>query len=1001
MSPQTNYIVNKEVIVETLTLFIPYGQVTEIRALIRALGFPRSATIIGYFDDPTLAAKAIASHPQMKNADGIYFVLNPVKTALLARTANRLKDGKTGESTSDAHIIKRCWLPIDFDPVRPAGISSTNDEHRQALDRMKRVAAALTDEGWPQPIMADSGNGAHLLYHIDLPNDEDAKILIQRCLAALDVRFSDGQVKIDTSVYNAARIWKLYGTIARKGDDTPERPHRQARILDCPDARICVSDAQLQLLATQVPQDTQQREVHCSPQGDCMLDVGEWIAAHGLEVRSAGEYQNGGHIWRLVTCPWNSDHTDKSAYIIQFKSGAVAAGCHHNSCQGKKWCDLRPIYEPGCYDRPRQTTKNVATPSVELAPDTKNEKDKETQAQILIRLARTATFFRAPEGSLYARVPVGNHYETWPIGMKGGFRLWLSKTYHTQFDCPPNTTALAQAIEWCEGEARFSEAVQPVFTRIAEHKGALYIDIGDESWRAIEVTREDWHVVSVPPVAFIRPNAMKALPEPQRGGKIDELRRFINVANDDDWKLIVGWLIGAFHPNGPFPIACIHGERGAAKSSATRYLRNMVDPAWAPTRSAPKDDRDLAIAAHNSWVLALENLSHIPTWLSDGLCRIATGAGYATRALYEDVGETVFQARRPVILNGIEELATRGDLLDRAIIVTLPAIPDNVRQAEAILDRAFEEAHPRMFAGLLDVLVMALRNEATTQLDELPRMADFARWVIAAEPALGWKSGDFMRAYNENRAIAVDIEIEASPLATAIKDFIEVRDGDWQGTASDLYSALTAYAPENDEGKHSTLPRNARALSGSLKRIATALRANGIAVTWERDNEHRTIALRTFVVASSHTQKTGSGDAKVTQNGAKVTQNSPMASPPDTAFHQQMGRFGDASDAGDAKSSRSSIVVETEKKEGEEDNNGRVEHGRDFASPASFASQKAPVHNAEAHQAPSNSMPRITCVRHPDAPTEIQERGAFKDIKVLACSICHLAVDDSDRRAKR
>src|SRR5262249_30177683 len=136
---------------------------------------------------------------------------------------------------------------------------------------------------------------------------------------------------------------------------------------------------------------------------------------------------------------------------------------------------------------------------------------------------------------------------------------------------------------------------------------------------------------------------------------------------EGDWRLVVSWLLAALRPVGPYPVLVVYGEQGSAKSSLVRVLRALVDPNTAALRRPPREERDLVIAATNGWLIALDNLSHLPDWLSDGLCCLATGSGFATRELYTDADEAIFAARRPVVLNGIEEVATRGDLLDRAI----------------------------------------------------------------------------------------------------------------------------------------------------------------------------------------------------------------------------------------------------------------------------------------------------------------------------------------------
>lgn len=217
-------------VLRALCLLTEPGQVIELR-LLHARPERRQipATMSGYFDDPQVLAKKAQAYGGC--ARGTYITLNPINPVLLARAKNRLRIvGKDDPLTTDADVTCRCWLPIDFDPVRPRGISSSDSEHQNAIARAFRVRDALRNEGWPEPIVGDSGNGAHLLYRVDLPSDD--RDVVKRCLGALALRFDDDAVKIDQSVFNPGRIWKLYGTVSRKGDDLTERPHRLARILE-------------------------------------------------------------------------------------------------------------------------------------------------------------------------------------------------------------------------------------------------------------------------------------------------------------------------------------------------------------------------------------------------------------------------------------------------------------------------------------------------------------------------------------------------------------------------------------------------------------------------------------------------------------------------------------------------------------------------------------------------------------------------------------------------
>lgn len=211
----------------SISLLFEPGDVVEVR-----IPKTRTGVVAGYFDDPSAMASVIYEADAKYKAGGIYYVLNKINPALLGRAYNRLKE-YAEHTTADNNITGRRWLPVDLDPVRPAGICSSEEEHTEAISRARMIADDMAPE-WERPILADSGNGAHLLYRIDLPNSPEALALVSGALAELDRRYSDDVVKVDVTSANAARIWKAYGTVARKGDSIPGRPHRLSRILEVP-----------------------------------------------------------------------------------------------------------------------------------------------------------------------------------------------------------------------------------------------------------------------------------------------------------------------------------------------------------------------------------------------------------------------------------------------------------------------------------------------------------------------------------------------------------------------------------------------------------------------------------------------------------------------------------------------------------------------------------------------------------------------------------------------
>ena len=287
--------------------------------------------------------------------------------------------------------------------------------------------------------------------------------------------------------------------------------------------------------------------------------------------------------------------------------------------------------------------------------------------------------------------------------------------------------------------------------RIAGDDEAIYLDLGNSSWEVVKITRDGWKVASHSPIMFFRVPGTLALPLPMPGGKIDDLRRFLNFADDDQWKLAVSWLVAALRPTGPYVVLILQGNHGGAKSTSTRVLRALIDPNSASLRGEATNPRDLAITANNSWCLTFDNLSTIRGWLSDALCRLSTGGGFSTRARYTDDGEKIFDGMRPMLLNGIDIGINRPDLLDRAIVLSLPPISEDNRETEAEFWARFEAVRPYFLGSLLDGVACALRRLPEIKLSRRPRMADFATWAAAAEPAFGWPQGSFLNAYRRNR----------------------------------------------------------------------------------------------------------------------------------------------------------------------------------------------------------------------------------------------------------
>jgi hypothetical protein len=384
--------VNRDEIKVALAPYFEHDAVVEIRA--PSVGGKRNNTASGYFND---LEKAVVEVVKLDGkAPAIYFTLNPVNPALLARAVNHVKEWAP-YTTADGDVTRRLRLPLDFDPQRPAGISSTDAEHDAALQRTHAAAAFLNGMGWPDPILADSGNGGHAVYQIDLPNDADSAKLVQQVLQTLARFFDDApdapiRVCLDTTVHNASRIWKVPGTLAKKGDSTPERPHRRAHVLSAPAAPTLVTREQLVALCKALgdepeppPRSERQNGARTNHRTENsplhIADFGAYLDAHTIGYRETGKSaKTDARHFLLDACVW-AGHADHAAWAYQMPNGNIATGCSHNSCSGKGLRDFRDAVEPGWH---QGKTKERQTADGDGADDQQSEEDALAAARQIV-----------------------------------------------------------------------------------------------------------------------------------------------------------------------------------------------------------------------------------------------------------------------------------------------------------------------------------------------------------------------------------------------------------------------------------------------------------------------------------------------------------------------------------------------------------------------------------------------------------------------------------------
>lgn len=466
---------------------------------------------------------------------------------------------------------------------------------------------------------------------------------------------------------------------------------------------------------------------------------------------------------------------------------------------------------------------------------------RRSKAELAIELATShCELFQCSEtGEAWADIYLDSHRQVWPV-RSSGFRDWLQAAFYQAYEQPLGGQALADTIQTLCARARFEGEERRVALRVAQCDGGVWIDRCDADWTAIRVTAERVAVVPRPDLRFSRAATSQPLPSFDPNGSIDELRPFVNVEDERDFQLVVAFLLAALSGRPPFPILVLQGEQGSGKSTLTRLMRDLVDPSSYMLRSPPREERDLVALARHNWILPLDNVSHIPEWLSDALCRVATGGGIGGRRLYTDDDEYVLNATRPVILNGIPDLIYRPDLSSRSLVVRLRPLARG-RRTDRDYWAAFDYAKSRIFGALLRGVSSALRHRDLVQLDELPRLADFAIFVTAAEPGLGWRSGTFAEALASYSRDALTDELAADPVCGAVQQLVSGRPL-WTGNVTALLEALEHFASPGVL-RSKAWPNTPAALGNRLRRIAPTLRKIGIDIQFQRSSAERTIAI--------------------------------------------------------------------------------------------------------------------------------------------------------------
>lgn len=462
----------------------------------------------------------------------------------------------------------------------------------------------------------------------------------------------------------------------------------------------------------------------------------------------------------------------------------------------------------------------------------KGEKKSQADRLILLCLAQEPELFHDQTKTNYIRIKQNSVNVTLPIRSKP-FKSWLANLLWQSEEKAPGTEALYGAINVLEAKALFEGKKYTLYNRVAPAEDGIWIDMADDKWRVIKVTAKGWRIVEDPLILFKRYSHQRPLVEPKHGGDPWRFLDFINVdAKDEHTRLLLLCAnISYFIPMIAHVILVLYGIQGSGKTLLFKLVRSLIDPSAVDVLTLPRDERERVQQLDHHWCAFYDNVTRLPTWMSDTLCRAATGGGFTKRELYTDDSDIIYSFKRCIGLNGINIAAQRGDLLDRSLLVGLRDIPKNKRRTEKKLLSEFESCKAEILGGFLDTLVEAIRVYPTVNPKELFRMADFTKWGCAIAIALGKKEEDFINAYEAKVKAQIQEAALSSPVATVLMDYMETVKN-WEGTPSKLYTALINHAKTLDISiRQKAWPKAPHVLVRHLNELAPSLKSLGWEVT--------------------------------------------------------------------------------------------------------------------------------------------------------------------------
>lgn len=833
---------NKEDLSYLFEIFNPENVYIESRILKT-----ESGTISGYFDNVDDLYKNIKRYDGRYN---VFFTLNPILQDVSCRSVNHFTEWAQN-TTSDKEIAHRDWILIDLDPERPAGVSSTDEELAKAESLAEKVEGFLTEQGFPEPVKCMSGNGIHLLYLIDMENTTDSAKCIKEFLAQMDKKFSNPDVKIDTTTYNAGRITKLYGTVACKGDSTKDRPHRRSKIISAPEELVIVSRKQIEdTISFCPPAEAKPAKVVSGSLKDkeptaytgVKIEVRKFCESHGLEIVREKPLDYGGTCFVLSECPWNDEHSrDTGAYIIEFANGKICAGCHHDSCKDENWRTLlkkfpdMKAYTESYRREPSKKSKDMAASQI-LLTDIKEKGHR---------------FFHDKGENSYVAVPLDNgHIEYMAVNDKR-YKQSLRRMFYRNYDKTISEEAMRQAIDTIDAEANYNSAEIIPATRCKYSNGHIYYYLADEEQTVFCISKEGIRILEDCPIPFIKRQNMLAqvIPmdrEVRKGEKKPSFqklaRKYWKFETEEDMILHNVVLLTRFISDIPAPIVYYKGDRGSAKTTSMKLDKMLIDPSFTDIKALPSSINDVVSALSGQYMICFDNVEGgITKDVANIFCISCSSGFFSKRKLFTDNETADIKLSTRLSFSGITTISGRADFLDRCICLSTKRIPASQRQPVNDILEEFQKDLPYLLYKSMKILSKAMVIYEELELSELPRMADFAKFGYAIAEAMKYGGEKFLEIYDQNQDELLEIMVEEDTILSVLIEFIRKKHY-FCGKMMELRAQLIGQAEQMDIDIRYLL-KTENALSRKINQSQSVLAMFGIHLERGKSNGNRYIKI--------------------------------------------------------------------------------------------------------------------------------------------------------------